>query len=203
MVTKHDYTWQVTSVNIFLLTIASLAIDGINRHYFILEVNVPLQIMAGIIVVNLLFSCVVTGILYLFSRNRDLFRTKRCLIITAWVSVFFQFYAVARADDSRDAFVQSFYQSCYQDQRANSGNTGVPEKNISDYCTCTGNNFYDSLTSSDFSRIEQLAPNRLPPPSDIQNKLNNAGRACMKSMISNMSPSELEQMDRLSAGQRR
>lgn len=154
-------------------------------------------------VMYVLFVCVVTGILYLFSRNKDSFRIKKDLILSAWIAVFFQCFGVARADDSRDAFVRSAYQSCYQSQRAMGGNSGVPERFIESYCTCIGNSIYDSLTPSDFSQLETLAAKRLLPPPDIQNKINGAARVCMKSMISRMSPSELEQMDRLVAGQKR
>jgi hypothetical protein len=171
-------------------------IHGIKLNYLILNTNAVIQTIAAIIMVNSLISCVITGILYLFSRNKKLFRVTRCLILSAWAVAFIQFYNVIRADESKDAFVQSTNQSCYKSQQAGN-NVAIPEKNISYYCNCIGNSFYDSLVPSDVYRLEQLAAKKSPIPPDIQNKINNVSKSCIKKMIKKMSPSELKQMDDL------
>jgi hypothetical protein len=197
---KINYTWQVASVNIFIMVIILSVIHGIKLNYLFLNAKAVIQTLAAIIMVNSLISCVITGILYLFSRNKKLFRVTRCLILSAWAVAFIQFYNVVRADESRDAFVQSANQSCYKAQQAGN-NVAIPEKNISYYCNCIGNSFYDSLAPSDVYRLEQLAANKLPMPPEIQNKINNVSKSCVKKMISKMSPSELKQMDNLISSQ--
>lgn len=203
---KPDYTWQVTAVNVFLLIVVLSSIDGFSRHYFILEIKAPIQTMAGIVVVYLLVSAVLTSIFYLCSRNKHSFRVKRCLITNAWIAAALQCYGIARADDSIEfakAFVQSAYQSCYQTQRASTNNSGVPEKFIKDYCYCTSNHLYNSFTPSELVRLDHLLKNGTPPPADVQSKINSSGKACTKASIEKMSPSELELLDRLIAGQKR
>ncbi|HUL13654.1 MAG TPA: hypothetical protein VLU73_16005 [Methylococcaceae bacterium] len=92
MSTKADYTWQVTAVNGFLLIVAAMTLDGVKSHYFILDIATPIQTVAGVMIVYLLFSGVLTGVLYLASRNREQFRVRRCLIISVWALVGLQSY---------------------------------------------------------------------------------------------------------------
>lgn len=102
-------------------------------------------------------------------------------------------------DDFAKEFLQSAYASCYQTQRASRMNSGVSEKFIIDYCSCTSKYIYLELTDEDIARLLQVQGEGGggPLPYDIQEKLNRAGKNCMKDMISKMSPSELKKMDRL------
>lgn len=84
-----DYTWQVVMVNILLLAVAGLAADRIGSSDSILNAKFPYQVLVGgifgIAIIYSSFSVIITSVLYLLSRNKAVFRTRRCLIISAWV----------------------------------------------------------------------------------------------------------------------
>jgi hypothetical protein len=77
-------------------------------------------------------------------------------------------------------------------------NTGIPERYIADYCSCYSTTLYGSLTDSDINSMQQVLQYNSPLPVEVQDKISVSGKVCMKEMINKMSPSELEQMDRLS-----
>jgi hypothetical protein len=197
--TNSDYTIPVSVVNLFLISTVLVAIDGIDRKYSIVDATYPLQIIAGVVGVHFFYSCVVTSVLYLCSRNREEFRVKRCLILTVWVFILFESYAVARADDKTD-FVRSFYQNCYQSQKQMLGKAILPDKFIENYCSCTASSTFDKLTQNDINQLAILSSKRLQPAVEFQNKLKESADSCMKSQIKKMSKAELEKMDKIILG---
>jgi hypothetical protein len=202
MNTNSDYTMPVSIVNLFLISTVLVAIDGIDRKYSIVDATYPLQIIAGVVGVHFFYSCVVTSILYLCSRNRDEFRVKRCLILTVWVFVLFESYAVARADDKTD-FVQSFYQNCNQSQKKMLSNVVLPDKFIENYCSCAASSMFDKLTQNDINQLAILSSKKLQPTVDFQAKLKDSADSCMKSQISKMSKAELAKMDKIILGNKK
>jgi hypothetical protein len=66
-----------------------------------------------------------------------------------------------------------------------------------DYCNCYSEQVYNDLTYEDIRRLEKIQGMEVPPPNDIQEKVNRAGKSCMKNIIDKMSPSDLEKMDGL------
>ena len=210
METKADYSWQVTAINFFLLATAAVIVSGINNHYDITKLADPFGTLAGLITGNFFMSAIVASVLYLISRNKQQFRIRRCLILSAWVIIFFQLYPIISPSNSRNeshqigfnndfaqGFKKSFFENCYQTQRANSLNNGAPDRFISDYCECTGRQVYNDLTYEELMRIGTTLAKGEPPTQNIQEKLNHAARICMEQLVNKMSPSELKKMDSL------
>lgn len=101
------------------------------------------------------------------------------------------------ASDFRFDFAQSFYQSCYVNQRASLVNSGVPERLVTVYCRCSANNLLTRLNNQDLININQSILRNVQVPLYLRQMFQSVGTECMTNMINNMSPAEIRYMDNL------